>query len=207
MGHGKLPSSCANNFESPLDRLLIKTVTNNQQAGQEKFHALGPIYYRESNGALLVYDVTNPDSLRKVRDWVKELNKMLGNDNIKLAIIGNKIDLLPVGEQKCPQNNPLIQEALQLTGENLNAKHYLTSAKLNQGIGELFTSLSKRMVEQARKQLEDRNSRMSTRSRILKSLAVSDGSEDDQHHYGGSRIGVNLESRAEVENKSCQCWK
>lgn len=27
-------------------------------AGQEKFHALGPIYYRSSNGAVLVYDIT-----------------------------------------------------------------------------------------------------------------------------------------------------
>lgn len=27
-------------------------------AGQEKFHALGPIYYRDSQGALLIYDIT-----------------------------------------------------------------------------------------------------------------------------------------------------
>ena len=37
-------------------------------AGQERFHALGPIYYRDSNGAILVYDVTDEDSFQKV--WV-----------------------------------------------------------------------------------------------------------------------------------------
>ncbi len=35
-------------------------------AGQERFHALGPIYYRDSNGAILVYDVTDEDSFQKV---------------------------------------------------------------------------------------------------------------------------------------------
>lgn len=86
-------------------------------AGQERFHALGPIYYRMSNGAVLVYDITDEDSFQKVcikfhhflkifshftminnaklikvKNWVKELKKMLGSE-ICLSIAGNKIDL------------------------------------------------------------------------------------------------------------------
>lgn len=61
-------------------------------AGQEKFHALGPIYYRSSNGAVLVYDITDEDSFQRIKSWVKELRKMLGTD-ICLAIVGNKTDL------------------------------------------------------------------------------------------------------------------
>lgn len=57
-----------------------------------RFHALGPIYYRSSNGAILVYDITDEDSFQKVKNWVKELKKMLGSE-IVLAIVGNKIDL------------------------------------------------------------------------------------------------------------------
>ncbi|KAJ8983845.1 hypothetical protein NQ317_016450 [Molorchus minor] len=48
-------------------------------AGQEKFHALGPIYYRSSNGAVLVYDITDEDSFQKVKNWVKELRKNAGD--------------------------------------------------------------------------------------------------------------------------------
>ena len=65
-------------------------------AGQEWYHALGPIYYRDSNGAILVYDVTDPDSLSKVNTWVKELKKMLGStvylplETIELQIKGLK---------------------------------------------------------------------------------------------------------------------
>lgn len=61
-------------------------------AGQERFHALGPIYYRDSNGAILVYDITDEDSFAKVKNWVKELRKMLGQD-ISLCIVGNKSDM------------------------------------------------------------------------------------------------------------------
>ncbi len=56
-------------------------------AGQERFHALGPIYYRDADGALLVYDTTDSDSFAKVKNWVKELRKMVGQE-IVLCIAG-----------------------------------------------------------------------------------------------------------------------
>uniref|UniRef100_A0A8C4ZAK0 Ras-related protein Rab-21 n=1 Tax=Gadus morhua TaxID=8049 RepID=A0A8C4ZAK0_GADMO len=106
-------------------------------AGQERFHALGPIYYRDSNGAILVYDVTDEDSFLKVKNWVKELRKMLGND-ICLCIVGNKIDL--------DKERHVAEEEAESRWE---PGHYHTSAKLNKGIEELFLDLCKRMMETA----------------------------------------------------------
>jgi Ras-related protein Rab-21 len=40
----------------------------------------------------LVYDITDAESFVKVKKWVKELRKIVGND-IVIAIAGNKIDL------------------------------------------------------------------------------------------------------------------
>ena len=31
-------------------------------AGQEKFHSLAPIYYRDADVAIIVYDITNDQS-------------------------------------------------------------------------------------------------------------------------------------------------
>ncbi|XP_054617599.1 ras-related protein Rab-21 isoform X1 [Dunckerocampus dactyliophorus] len=109
-------------------------------AGQERFHALGPIYYRDSNGAVLVYDVTDDDSFQKVKSWVKELRKMLGND-ICLCIVGNKIDL--------DKDRNVSTEEAESYAVSVGAKHYQTSAKLNKGIEELFLDLCKRMMEAA----------------------------------------------------------
>lgn len=61
-------------------------------AGQERFHALGPIYYRDASGALLVYDITDAESFNKVKNWVKELRKIVGQE-ITIVIAGNKCDL------------------------------------------------------------------------------------------------------------------
>ena len=101
---------------------------------------MGPIYYRDSNGAILVYDITDEDSFQKVKNWVKELRKMLGNE-ICLCIVGNKVDL-----EK--ERHVSIQEA-ESYAESVGAKHYHTSAKQNKGIEELFLDLCKRMIETA----------------------------------------------------------
>jgi len=107
-------------------------------AGQERFHALGPIYYRDSNGAVLVYDITDEDSFQKVKNWVKELRKMLGSD-VCLCIAGNKTDL--------EKDRIVSQEEAEQYAESVGAKHYHTSAKLSKGIEEMFLDLSQRMVE------------------------------------------------------------
>ena len=107
-------------------------------AGQERFHALGPIYYRMSNGAILVYDITDEDTFKKVKNWVKELKKMLGSE-VCLTIAGNKEDL-------AKDRNVSIEEA-ERYADSVGAKHFLTSAKLNQGIEEMFVELSQRMME------------------------------------------------------------
>ncbi|XP_072930257.1 ras-related protein Rab-21 [Epargyreus clarus] len=107
-------------------------------AGQEKFHALGPIYYRNSNGAILVYDITDEDSFAKVRNWVKELKKMLGN-NLVLMIAGNKIDL--------ERERTVDMQEAEDYAKAVGARHYFTSAKHNIGVEELFVDLARELVD------------------------------------------------------------
>lgn len=44
-------------------------------AGQEKFRAMTPMYYRNANAALLVFDISNYNSFSEVKTWVQELLK------------------------------------------------------------------------------------------------------------------------------------
>ncbi|KAM3718525.1 Ras-related protein [Dirofilaria immitis] len=110
-------------------------------AGQEKFHALGPIYYRDSHGALLIYDITDIHSFEKVKMWVKELKRMLGDD-VYLMIIGNKVDL----ERN---RNVDINEAVGYA-KSIGAEHFETSAKDNTGVTQVFDYLVKDLVERAK---------------------------------------------------------
>eukprot|EP00794_Sanderia_malayensis_P012825 gene12825-14141_t len=131
-------------------------------AGQERFHALGPIYYRDSNGAILVYDITDEDSFLKVKNWVKELRKMLGDD-ICLCIAGNKIDL--------DKDRHVDAEVAEEYAKSVGAKHFHTSAKMNKGIDELFLDLSRTMVE---KQSQD-DTEFGTRQQTSAQSSVSLG--------------------------------
>lgn len=109
-------------------------------AGQERFHALGPIYYRGSHGAILVYDITDQDSFQKVKNWVKELKRMLGSEII-LVITGNKIDL---EEQRTVMEDEAVAYA-----ESVGAHYFETSAKTNDNVEEVFVELTRLMVQHA----------------------------------------------------------
>lgn len=61
-------------------------------AGQERFRTLTPSYYREAQGAILVYDVTNYSTFAKLETWLSELETYSTKANIIKMIVGNKID-------------------------------------------------------------------------------------------------------------------
>ncbi|KAL8283663.1 hypothetical protein RQP46_005458 [Phenoliferia psychrophenolica] len=62
-------------------------------AGQERFRSLSPMYYRNAQAAVVVYDVTKAASLDQAKTWVKELQRQ-ANPNIVIALAGNKVDLV-----------------------------------------------------------------------------------------------------------------
>ena len=61
-------------------------------AGQEKFKSLIPMYIRDANIILVVYDISLKDSFIHTEHWVNE-TKDLKRDDAIFVLIGNKIDL------------------------------------------------------------------------------------------------------------------
>lgn len=49
------------------------------------------MYYRGAAAAIVVYDITDPESFAKMKDWVQELKRLASSD-IVIAIVGNKCD-------------------------------------------------------------------------------------------------------------------
>lgn len=110
-------------------------------AGQEKYHALGPIYYRGSQGALLIFDITDQRSFDRVKIWMKELHRALGDSTV-LMIVGNKLDLA--------QNRTVSLEEAQEYASSMGAMYEETSAKENVGIDRAFGRLCKAMMNLVR---------------------------------------------------------
>ncbi|XP_022197227.1 ras-related protein Rab-18-B isoform X4 [Nilaparvata lugens] len=62
-------------------------------AGQERFRTLTPSYYRDAQGAILVYDVTKKETFTKLETWLNELETYSTKSNIVKMVVGNKIDM------------------------------------------------------------------------------------------------------------------
>ncbi|TKS67879.1 Ras-related protein [Collichthys lucidus] len=61
-------------------------------AGQERYHSLAPMYYRGAQAAIVVFDITKPETFERAKAWVKELQRQ-ASPNIVIALAGNKADL------------------------------------------------------------------------------------------------------------------
>jgi small GTP-binding protein len=61
-------------------------------AGQEQFATLTPQYVRGAQGALIVFSMTEPESLRDVPKW-KELVENASSSPVPIVIAANKADL------------------------------------------------------------------------------------------------------------------
>ena len=101
---------------------------------QEKHDHLPPIYYRKSNGLLLVYDVTNRQSFDRLRDvWYKDMCQYSVNET-QCILIGNKCDM------EC-------ERAVEYStgkefADSLNIPFIETSAKENLNVEEAFVLLT-----------------------------------------------------------------
>ena len=50
------------------------------------------LIFRGAQAAIVVYDITSPDTFKRAQAWVKELRQQ-ANQNIVIALAGNKADL------------------------------------------------------------------------------------------------------------------
>ena len=101
-------------------------------AGQERFQSLAPMYYRNAQAAIIVYDATVPKTLEKAKYWINELRV---HGKMVLALAGNKIDLANVSSE-------LHEHAARFAREN-QLLFFETSAKTGANIIEMFTDIAR----------------------------------------------------------------
>jgi small GTP-binding protein len=61
-------------------------------AGQERYRSIAPLYYKNTDCCIIVYDVTCKQSFDDIDYWIKSIKDNC-IDNHVIIIIGNKIDM------------------------------------------------------------------------------------------------------------------
>ncbi len=116
--------------DKDLARLLIWDI-----GGQSAFSSMRDIYFKGSNAAIGVYDVTAPDTLLKIPGWVSSIKKAVGN--IPMILIGNKIDL----------DRKVDREEAEDLAKRLNCEYLETSAKTGENVDDAFTMITEKCVQ------------------------------------------------------------
>ena len=105
-------------------------------AGQERFRSITSSYFRMAEYYMLVFDLTNKNSLNAVPDWIESLKEFI--DKPKYIILGNKSDL---ERNKIPDDE--INDVLE--GQDhfkINDENFIkVSAKTGENIKEAFKYL------------------------------------------------------------------
>ena len=76
----------------PIDRGTVRLQLWDT-AGQERFRSLIPAYIRDSQVAVVVFDITSRASFDSTTTWIADVRAQRGNDVI-IVLVGNKTDLV-----------------------------------------------------------------------------------------------------------------
>ncbi len=115
-------------------------------AGQERFRTITKTYYKGAHGIILTYDVTDDNSFKNIRNWVKQIEQNAQTGVCKV-LVGNKCDR---EERKIP-----FDDGKKLS-EEYNMKFFETSAKTNYNVNETFTFLTREILSNNDTKTNDR---------------------------------------------------
>ena len=110
-------------------------------AGEEKYHAMAPIFYRGAHGAIIIFDITNRETFNRAAEWFNELSQFT-EGSPKIILVGNKIDL--------PNREITNNEAAKLAQE-YNCQFFEVSALLGTNVDEIFEQLTLSIYNQRKK--------------------------------------------------------
>lgn len=113
-------------------------------AGEKKFRVLLPSYVSGASGALILYDITNKDSLMDLHDWMRVISSVPYSPKTKI-LLEAKSDLEDQREVSREHGIKLF-EKYNFQGEILG-----TSAKTGENVEKAFEILGRKILDNSLK--------------------------------------------------------
>jgi len=105
--------------------------------GKQNFNKLRATYFKGTSGIVIVFDLTDKDSLKSIEPWLDPLRKKLVGD-VPILLLGNKFDL--INERQIS-----FKEVWDFAIKH-NLIYFETSAKTGAGITEAMSYLARLMI-------------------------------------------------------------
>ncbi|MFW9922965.1 MAG: Rab family GTPase [Candidatus Thorarchaeota archaeon] len=122
-------------------------------AGQQKFDKVRSSFYAGAQAAILVYDITNKETLTNLPKWVMEAKRNSNGSLDTFVVVGNKLDLKDNKQTDDVSLNKFLKE---LSKEmNHEILHIYTSALTGENIEHLFRNITNVLLDDAAKESEN----------------------------------------------------
>ena len=125
-------------------------------AGQERFESIMPMYYRDADIIIIVYDIRDLRSFTRAKKWVGTIKEEVTNDNNhpnmnpKIMFVGNKIDDEMSRVVKKDDVNDFCQSIT-----DLNIETSYASAKTGKNVMNIFEKAAIEQYEIKKKFIEE----------------------------------------------------
>ena len=165
--------------------------------GHEKYHSITKNFLRDSNGILLVFDLTDEKSFKDLDIWMKEIKDVIEENKVEKILVGNKSDL---------SANKISDDLITNYANKNNMKYLAVSAKEGINIESLFEMISigcvKRIQEQQKEGDEEKEKEIQSGER---SSTLSGQFKNDFDDDSTLRKEIKANDKKQVENKNKKC--
>jgi len=111
-------------------------------AGQERFQGLGTTFYRGSDGAIFVFDVSRKATFDALGQWKNAFLIQVGqegNENFPMLVVANKVDL---------EDRQVTTQMIQKFCKDHNLDFVECSAKEATNVGKAFEKITRKVISQ-----------------------------------------------------------
>jgi small GTP-binding protein len=138
-------------------------------AGQERFRTITYSFYKQANGVIVTFDVTNATSFNNVKNWLESIYQH-ADPNIVKALVGNKIDL---------DDRAVSAEEAKRLADQHKMPYFETSAKLNQNVDELINYMMEQVYSKMYSAGASGENGRDTNTIVINDRKVPGGAGDD----------------------------
>jgi len=107
-------------------------------AGGEKFNRMMSSYYRGATGAIIVCDLTRPETLETVTRYANDFWSV--NPKTPVVVVAHKADLT--------DQRAISHKTLAVVAQICQAAHFTSSAKTGKNVETLFHALGQQILGQ-----------------------------------------------------------
>lgn len=109
-------------------------------AGEERYRSMAPIYASGACGAVIVIDLTRPETLDDIPAWIECLDRP---GKVPFIIVGNKCDLIE-------ERQIDLEKALE-TATQYGVEYFETSASSGEGVENAFACIVQKAFDEREK--------------------------------------------------------